>query len=389
MTQLVRLGDLAEQVRGVTYAKSDAVRDPRPGFVPILRAGNIHDAGLLLDDLVYVPVDCVSAKQLVRRNDVLVATSSGSLDVVGKATRSAGDFDGAFGAFLKVLRPSEKVDPIYFAHYFRTPEYRRAVSMLAAGANINNLKNEHLSELLIPLPPLTEQRRLAAILDVADGLRVKCRQSVATLDDLIQSKYLDMFGRPMTTMSHRRALGEVCTVVTGNTPSRANPLNYGDGIEWIKSDNLGGLIATMAEERLTTIGQKAGRVVPPGSVLVTCIAGTPASIGRASLVDRKVAFNQQINAAIPGPIIDSRFLLEQLRVAPDLVRQQSTGGMKGLVSKSKFEAIEVHVPPLDRQQRFAAFAHRVDTIRSLQVAAKTEADSLFASLQNRAFSGQL
>lgn len=198
MTAFARVAELAEQIRGVTYAKEDAESTPRPGYLPVLRAGNIADDGLVFDDLVYVPAERIAATQKVRRNDVVIAASSGSLDVVGKAARALADFEGGFGAFCKVLRPGPGIDPAYFANFFRTREYRQRVSALAAGANINNLRNEHLDEFKIPVPPLPEQRRIAEILDKADALRAKRRAALAQLDTLTQSIFLDMFGDPAT-----------------------------------------------------------------------------------------------------------------------------------------------------------------------------------------------
>ncbi len=383
------MGDVAQQIRGVTYSKADASAEPRSGFLPVLRAGNIQNGLLTFDDLVFIPSERVGQKQRVRKNDVVIAASSGSLDVVGKAARSLDDYEGGFGAFLKVLRPCEEVDPSYFAHYFQTASYRRTVSALASGANINNLKNEHLDELAIPLPPIDEQRRIAAILDQADSLRKQCEQACASLDELNRSAYFHTFGNPLHGSGNRQRLGDVGEVITGNTPSRSDPDNYGEEIEWIKSDNLGATYATEAEERLSPTGKERSRIAPAGSVLVTCIAGSPASIGKCSLVDREVAFNQQINAAVPGPGIDGRFLLEQLKVAPELVRGQSTGGMKGLVSKTSFMSIEIQVPPLEHQRNFVKLTKEIDELRGGRAAVSAELDNLFASLQSRAFSGKL
>jgi type I restriction enzyme S subunit len=194
----VKVGELAEQVRGVSYGKGDASDSPQTGYLPVLRAGNITDDGLVFDDLVFVPKGRVSEKQKVRHHDVVVAASSGSLDVVGKAAPALADFDGGFGAFCKVLRPNAKVHAGYFAHFFKTLDYRRRVSALAAGANINNLRNEHLDDMEIPLPPLAEQRRIAEVLDRAEALRAKRRAALAQLDSLTQSLFLDLFGDPVS-----------------------------------------------------------------------------------------------------------------------------------------------------------------------------------------------
>ena len=220
---LVRVGDLAEQIRGVTYAKGDASDEPRDGYVPILRAGNISDEGLSLSDLVFVPAARVSDRQFLKRNDVLVAASSGSLDVVGKAALVNSDVKAGFGAFCKVLRPSAEVHPAYFAHFFRTPAYRGRVSALAAGANINNLRNEDLDDLTLPLPSAEEQRRLAEILDRADALRAKRRAALAQVGGLTQAIFLEMFGDPVANprrWPEEARLGDVAEIVSGVTKGR-------------------------------------------------------------------------------------------------------------------------------------------------------------------------
>ena len=113
--KIVAVGDICEQIRGVTYAKSDASDVPRSGFTPILRANNIGQDGLLFEDLVFVPDAEISPKQRVMPNDVVVAASSGSISVVGKTAQAREGFEGGFGAFCKVLRPGADVDPYYLA----------------------------------------------------------------------------------------------------------------------------------------------------------------------------------------------------------------------------------------------------------------------------------
>ena len=190
----VKVSDVCEQIRGVSYSGDDAMSVPESGYLAVLRANNITDEGLSFDDLTYVPEARISAKQLVIAGDVVIAASSGSLSVVGKAAPAMQNLNMGFGAFCKVLRPNSKVDHAYFAHFFKTKSYRQKVSSLAAGANINNLRNEHLDDLPFPLPPLGEQRRIAAILDQAETLRTQRRTALALLDSLTQSLFLDMFG---------------------------------------------------------------------------------------------------------------------------------------------------------------------------------------------------
>ena len=157
--------ECSEFVRGVTYTKGDASEVPSDGFVPMLRANNIQAKQFDWSDLVYVPESFVSEAQQLRIGDVVVATSSGSLSVVGKAAQVRSKVTSSFGAFCGVLRPKADIEARYFGHFFSSFAYRSSVSELARGVNINNLKRDHFAAIQIPIAPLEEQKRIADKLD--------------------------------------------------------------------------------------------------------------------------------------------------------------------------------------------------------------------------------
>jgi len=286
----------------------------------------------------------------------------------------------------------ERLDPNYLNYFVQTDRFIADLERVSAGASgQNRVKESAFLGLDIPLPPLVEQRRIAAILDRADRLRARRRQVLDHLDSLTQSIFVEMFGDPVSNPRNlpRAAIGSLTEVVTGGSPPRSQPENFGSEIEWIKSDNLGGDVATTAMESLSKVGMNKARVAPAGSVLVTCIAGSPNSIGKASIVDRSVSFNQQINAVLPSPTLDMVFLLAQLKTAPGLVRAKSSGGMKGLVSKSAFTSIEILNPSVADQARFSEVANVVRSRREKAASATNACEELLGSLQSRAFSGQL
>jgi type I restriction enzyme S subunit len=250
-----------------------------------------------------------------------------------------------------------------------------------------------LAKIEIPLPPLAQQKRIAGILDAADALRAKRRQALAQLDTLLQATFLDLFGDPVINPKgwEKLRISDVAEVVTGSTPSRKQPKFYGDVIEWIKSDNINdpSFYLTKAEEGLSNEGMKVARSAPPGSVLVTCIAGSPSCIGNAAIADRRVAFNQQINAMIPNGKVNVFFAFTLFWVAPNLIQKASTNSMKGMVSKSAFSDILVPVPPIAIQERFAAIFEAVERQKRRYTSHLADLDTLFASLQSRAFRGEL
>lgn len=156
-------------------------------------------------------------------------------------------------------------------------------------------------------------------------------------------------------------LKDTCKVITGNTPSRAIAEYYGDYIEWIKTDNIvsGILNPTQATESLSEKGMNVGRTVEKDSILMACIAGSIASIGRVCITDRTVAFNQQINAVVPEQY-NILFLYVLLQMSKDYLVEDINMALKGILSKSKLEEKEFIIPPMDLQEQFSDFVHQVD-----------------------------
>ena len=152
----------------------------------------------------------------------------------------------------------------------------------------------------IPLPPLATQQKIAAILDAADEYRQKTKTLIKKYDQLAQSLFLEMFGDPVMNLKgwEKKILSEIGKVITGNTPPRDNQEYYGNFIEWIKTDNINtpNIFIAKAEECLSELGLGKARFAEPGAILVTCIAGSKSVIGNVAIANRKVSFNQQINA---------------------------------------------------------------------------------------------
>lgn len=177
---------VADLLRGVTYTKADSRSEAFSGSVPVLRANNIQDRRFDLTDLVHVPKRLVADQQLVRRGDVVVATSSGSISVVGKAAQALEDMNAGFGAFCGLLRPKAGINAPYFGFFFSTDVYRKTVSALARGVNINNLKREHFESLELPIAPLAEQKRIADKLEAVLGRVHACRARLDRVPDLLK-----------------------------------------------------------------------------------------------------------------------------------------------------------------------------------------------------------
>lgn len=160
------LGELAQLIRGVSYPKIEASSTLKVGYLPILRATNIQDDGLVLEtDLVYVPQNYVKGEQRLQPGDVVIGMSSGSKELVGKAAQLTRPWLGACGAFCTVARFKPGVEPKFVGYFFRSNCYRHLIRAKSSGININNLRYTDLEQMLIPVPPLSEQQRIVAAIE--------------------------------------------------------------------------------------------------------------------------------------------------------------------------------------------------------------------------------
>lgn len=179
-----KLGDYILQVRGVSYKPKDLSEGLKEGFVTLLRANNIANNVLNFEDVQFVSEGRVSDDQIIREGDILICASSGSLEHVGKAALCMPDMEYTFGAFCKLIRPIGKLYPEYIAGYMRTDAYRNTISDLAQGSNINNLRNKHINDLMIPIPSDEQQRDFIDLQRQSDKSKFALQEAIKDLDAL-------------------------------------------------------------------------------------------------------------------------------------------------------------------------------------------------------------
>lgn len=204
---MARLGDIIEQIRGVSYKPEDVVKSLNETSIVLLRANNIRDGQLNFDDVIYIDKKRVNQKQLLKAGDILICTSSGSKELVGKAAYVAHDLPMSFGAFCKVVR-SKKIEPKYLGYFFNCPYYQRKILDSASGANINNIRNEHIDNIEISIPQLSRQQYVISILDKLTTLISLRKQQLAKLDELVKARFVEMFG----VFPSNQMKWEICTI---------------------------------------------------------------------------------------------------------------------------------------------------------------------------------
>jgi type I restriction enzyme S subunit len=331
------------------------------------------------------------ARQLVRTGDVLVSTVRPNLNGVA---RVPDDLDGATASTgFCVLRPDpEKLSGGYLFHWVKSAAFVGDMVSKATGASYPAVSDRIIFESLFPLPPLEEQRRIAAILDQAETLRTQRRTALALLDSLTQSLFLDMFGDPVANPKGfiKQPLSGVAEITTGSTPGRGSDGYYGGNIPWVKTTEVAGGEIHDTEEKLTEAGLKAirGKLHPVNSIVVA-MYGQGQTRGRCALLRIEASCNQACGVIRPSEEFVPWFMFTQLLLAYERLRALGRGGNQENLNLQLLGSFEVLVPPFPLQQTFATRIASIEALKATHRRALAALDALFASLQQRAFTGVL
>jgi type I restriction enzyme S subunit len=283
------------------------------------------------------------------------------------------------------------VDLDYLKHLFQGGLDLTAV---ITGAAQPQITRQSLAPLKVRFPSILEQRRIAAILDQADALRVKRREALAQFDSLIRSIFIEMFGDPETNTKgfETTKFSALCKRVTDGTHQSPTWSAVGHPFLFV-SNIVSGEIdfdtkKFISEETHDELTRRCP--IEVGDVLYSTVGsyGVPVVV-RTS---RKFAFQRHIAHIKPNPdLLDSEFLCAMLD-SPSL-RKQADRVARGVAQKtvnlSDIGNFLVFKPPLKLQQEFANRAAMAASLKTANLASFAELDALFASLQHRAFRGEL
>ena len=288
-----------------------------------------------------------------------------------------------------ICRPDEAlISKDYLCYFMRSNAYYMRLLGNVTGTTRKRISRKNLGNVELKVPTKEEQKTVVERLDCLVKVIDSRTKELQLLDDLIKARFIELFGNPRINPNKypTKLIKDTCIVITGNTPSRKVHEYYGDAIEWIKTDNIVSslLYPTVASESLSDSGKAVGRAVDAGAILMACIAGSVASIGRVCITDREVAFNQQINAIVPKEY-DVRFLHALLQISKDYLVEDINMSLKGIISKSKLEEKEFIVPSMEEQVGFADFVKQIDKSKVAIQAALDKTQLLFDSLMQKYF----
>ena len=371
------------------------------GGVNIIRTTNFTNLGKIdFSNIVLREIDIKKIEQKkLQKGDIIIEKSGGSpTQPVGRVVYFDKDDNEIYlcNNFTTVLRPDTlKIDPKYFFYQLFIGHIRgKTLKYQNKTTGIINLKLDNYLNEKILVPSVQDQIRISTVLTKAETLIQQRKESIYLLDEYLQSTFSIMFGDTVRNEKKwiKVPLNKFGTIITGNTPPRNNLDNFSeDFIEWIKTDNIveDDTLVTQSKEYLSYEGLKKSRFVEKGALLVACIAGSIDSVGRASLTDRKVSFNQQINAIQPNDEINPYYLYWLFKNSKEYVQKHATKGMKTILTKGLFEKILMIKPPIELQNQFAYIVEKVEVLKGQFKSSLIELENLFGSLSQRAFKGEL
>ncbi|WP_169727324.1 restriction endonuclease subunit S [Segniliparus rugosus] len=310
---------------------------------------------------------------------------------LGKISRP--EFEGVCSTDIIPIRPGKHLDRNYLAHFLLQPSMIDYAASRTSGANLPRLSPDLLAKFLIPLPSLSEQRRIAAILDQADALRSRRRQVLNHLATLTGSVFHDTFGGH--TYKTLR-LDEVAAVSSGITKGRKTNESTTPTPYLAVSNVQAGCIKLDLVKEIPATSAEIQRYALQDGDLVLTEGGDPDKLGRGTVWRSQLAlclhqnhvFKVRPDKHIVLPDYLSECLASSESRAYFLRSAKQTTGIAS-INMTQLRAAPVPMPPMRDQLRFLE--------RKMSIASKHAAlqhimathDELFASLQSRAFRGEL
>lgn len=295
--------------------------------------------------------------------------------------------------FKSLVPDPERVHPKFLFWWLR--RNRPMLESMGTGATFKEISKKTTSAVPIELPPIGEQQRIAAVLDAADALRSKRHQAIAELDTLTQAIFVDMFGEVRET----RQLGDVAEFKYGTSEKSAR-----DGLPTLRIPNVvGGRVGYDGMKFVPVSKAEEQRLaLRDNDLLFVRSNGNPDYVGRCA----EFSEEQAAESGFQGPVVYASYLI-RARLNDQLLAPFASAYLNGRLGRRQLRdrcktsagqynlntkglgSVEIPAVSIAEQQSFAARVAEVRGRSRLLEASRVQLDSLFASLQQRAFRGEL
>jgi type I restriction enzyme S subunit len=362
-----------------------------PNGIPFIRANNFENKSITDKDLHFISKEKHSElkKGHIKPRDVLI-TTRGNIGQVALVPQRHDDSN--INAQIVLLRCNEGWHPEYLLHAFSSDYVSRQLPSLTTGTALKQLPVKKLKKLKIPLPPLPQQKKIAAILDAADAYRQKTKALIEKYDALTQSLFLDMFGDPVTNPKgwDSMEMGHISTISSGSTPSRKNEKNFSGEIPWVKTGEVNGSIILDSSEKISEVAlaNSSCKIYPKGSLIVA-MYGQGKTRGQVGVLGINAATNQACAVLQPSEKMNFEFLLQQLKMCYLDLRDLGRGGNQPNLNLKLIKTYKVISPPMIKQNKFSEILNTIIKQKLKTHNNLIKSENLFKSLLQKAFKGEV
>lgn len=325
-----------------------------------------------------------SATHLLPKGSILFVTRTG----VGKV--SIADVDICISQDLTGVICKEDIAlPEYVARYLISLSEK--IKYRQRGSTIKGVTREFVEQIEIPLPPVPVQKKIAAILDKADAAREKRRQANQLTEQFLQSAFLEMFGDPVTNpkewdLFKLRTLGTLGRGKSKHRPRNAAEL-LGGLYPLIQTGDVANSFGYVKEYKQTysELGLKQSKLWPKGTLCITIAA----NIAKTGILTFDACFPDSIVGFIPNCRTNTEFIQQWFSFVQKHLEDTAPMSAQKNINLEILKNLKVTSPPFDLQKKFAALVGKVESLRARQRQSGQELETLFNSLMQRAFKGDL
>lgn len=373
---------------------------PYQGERPYLSTGGLNGSEYKTVDIKYN--DRPSRADLTVLPDDLIMARMQFTPKVFQATKNESNFIISTG--YVVFRPKKGIiHPRYLYHYLKTDRLQHEKNIRCTGATQKAINNSKLNELKIPLPSYDYQTRIAEILDKADALRQKRKESIKLLDDFLRSTFLEMFGDPFKNEMRFKKTKIIKVLLDKQNAIRTGP--FGSQLRHSEFTNSGVPVLgidNIVKNQFNTI---FNRFLPPEKYakfqryrvfpddIIITIMGTTGKVAIApddlpTCISTKHLCVLSVNKEIVNPVFLWATLLFD-NVVKNQTKKHSSGAIMEGWNMTIIKNLIVRIPPIELQNKFADIVRHVEKLKAKYKESEKELDNLFGSLMQRAFQGEL
>ncbi|MCE8527906.1 restriction endonuclease subunit S [Ruegeria pomeroyi] len=376
----VRLGEVAVIERN-QIAPSEIVSGTKYVGLEHIEAG-----GRILGMQSVEPGDLRSAKFRFSSEHVLFGKLRPYLGKISLPT-----FEGICSTDILPIRPGHSLDRRYLAYFLRQPELVEQANTRSTGANLPRLSPKALADFEIPLPPIDEQRRIAAVLDKADAIRLKREQTFAMTDEFLKSVFLEMFGDPISNPKGWQLflLGDVGDLDRGKSRHRPrnDPRLLGGPYPFIQTGDVARArryIETY-ESTYSEMGLAQSKLWPKGTLCITIAA----NIADTAVLGFDACFPDSVVGFAPGSGIKTEYVQQWFGFLKSIIEAKAPQSAQRNINLAILRDLELPVPPIEEQERFVEIAAKSSRLVENLTLDISSAEELLGSLSQRAFRGEL